>query len=83
MLDTIESLVVVLDRSGEIQIFNRACENLTEYSFEEARGRCVWDFLLLPGEAKSVRDVFRQLSMGHFPNSHENCWVTRSASSTV
>jgi len=43
ILDTVGALVIVLDRDGRIVRFNRACEQLTGYSFEEARGRFLWD----------------------------------------
>jgi len=41
------------------------------------RGRCCWDFLLIPEEVHSVRAVFENLQAGQFPSQHENCWVTR------
>ena len=78
VLDTIGALVVVMNDKGEIIRFNRACEQLTGYRFGEVRGRHVWDFLLLPDEAKGVKEVFHKLRAGHFPNTHENCWVTRT-----
>lgn len=77
LLDTLGALVVMLDRRGRIVRFNRACEEATGYSFEEVRGQMVWDRLLLPEEVEPVRRVFHDLRAGHFPNTHENYWVTR------
>ena len=48
-------LVVVLDREGRIVQFNRVCQQLTGYSFEEVKGRRPWDFLLLPDETPAVK----------------------------
>jgi PAS domain S-box-containing protein len=77
ILDTVGSLVVVLDRSGRIVSFNRGCEVLTGYSFDEVRGKPFWDLFLVPEERESVRRVFDQLRAGYFPNRHENHWKTR------
>ncbi|UCE88937.1 MAG: PAS domain S-box protein [Pseudomonadota bacterium] len=78
ILDTVGSLVVVLDRDGRIIGFNQACEQTTGYRFDEMQGSTVWDRLILPEEAEPVKKVFRTLTAGHYPNSHENYWVTRS-----
>jgi len=77
ILDVVDALVVVLDHEGRIVRFNRACEETTGYSFTEVAGVKVWDRLLLPEEAGPVEEVFKSLSSGEYPNSHENCWVTK------
>jgi PAS domain-containing protein len=58
VLDTAGALVVVLDREGRIARFNRACERTTGYSFDEVRGRLLWDLFLIPDEVKQVKAVF-------------------------
>jgi diguanylate cyclase (GGDEF)-like protein/PAS domain S-box-containing protein len=78
VLNTVGALVAVLDRSGRIVAFNRACEQTTGYRFEEVRGRYVWDLLIPPEQAAGVRDVFARLTAGNFPNHHENYWLTRA-----
>jgi PAS domain S-box-containing protein len=80
VLETASALIVVLDRQGRIVRFNRTCEQLTGYTFEEVCGKQVWDLLLLPEEAEVVKAVFAQLLTGHFPNKHENYWVARDGS---
>jgi PAS domain S-box-containing protein len=77
VLKTIGALVVILDRQGRIVGFNRACEEMTGYSFPEVEGRCFWDFLLTADEVESVRTVFEQLRAGQFPKEHENHWVAK------
>jgi PAS domain S-box-containing protein len=77
VLDTAGALVVVLDREGRIVRFNRACERTTGYSFDEVRGRLLWDLFLIPDEVKQVKAVFEQLQAGQFPNKHENHWLTK------
>ncbi len=77
VLNTVGALVVVLDDSGGIVRFNRRCREVTGYTYEEAKGRALWDFLLVPDEIESVRAVFQELKAGDFPNTHENYWVTK------
>jgi PAS domain S-box-containing protein len=77
ILDTIWALVVVLDRSARIVRFNRACERMTGYSFDEVKGREIWPLLIAPHEVPVVRRVFDELLGGRFPNEFENDWVTR------
>jgi PAS domain S-box-containing protein len=77
VLNTASALVIVLDPQGRIVRFNRACERLTGYRFEEVEGRCFWDLFLDPREVAPVRAVFERLRAGHFPNAHENAWLTR------
>ncbi|MHB1093859.1 EAL domain-containing protein [Thiobacillus sp.] len=54
ILDNAGALVLVLDREGRIRRFNRACEELTGYSFKQVEGRVPWDFLLPPEERDQV-----------------------------
>ena len=80
ILDTANALIVVLDEQGRIVRFNRACEQVTGYSFEEVKGRCFWDFLLIPEEVEPVKVVFQDLLAANFPNEYENYWVARDGS---
>ena len=77
ILETVSALVVVLDAEGRIVRFNRMCEQATGYSFEEVRGRCLWDTLLVAEEVDKVKTVFKSLQAGNFPNQAENYWVAR------
>jgi diguanylate cyclase (GGDEF)-like protein/PAS domain S-box-containing protein len=80
ILENAGALVVVLDREGRIRRFNRACEELTQYSFEEVEGDFVWDHFLTPEERDSVReDAFNALARNpHSQRStHTNHWVAR------
>lgn len=77
VLDTVGALVVVLDRDGRIVRFNRTCERVTGYRFDEIKDRSFWDFLLVPEEIAPVKRVFEQLRAGDFPLNFENSWVTK------
>ena len=80
VLDTVGSMVIVLDRCGRICLFNHACERLTGYSAKEALGRPLWDFLLAQEERDSVKAALDDLRDGTIPNRHENYWVTKEGS---
>jgi len=77
ILDTVSTLVLVLDREGRIVRFNKTCEKVTGYSFTELKGKPFWEKLLLPEELREVKKVFEELTAGHFPNRHENYWLTK------
>ncbi len=77
ILDVVGALVVVLDREGRIVRFNRACEELTGYTFAEVKDRYVWDLFLIPEELEPVRQVFEKLRAGDFPLRFENYWLTK------
>jgi PAS domain S-box-containing protein len=80
VIDTVDCLVVVLDRQGHIIRFNRACEQLSGYSFDEVKGSSYIDLLLMPEERKVVKAVFEDICSGQFPNTYKNHWLTRDGS---
>lgn len=78
VLETAGALVVVLDPLGRIVRFNRACVQTTHYLFKEVKGQYFWDLFLTPEETEPVKQAFERLRAGHFPNQHENDWLTRT-----
>jgi len=80
VLDTVGALIIVIDREGRVVRFNRMCEELTGFRFEEVRGRVLWDLLITPEQREGVRVVFDELQRGELPSSHENDWITRDGS---
>lgn len=77
ILDTVGALVAVLDRAGRIIRFNRACEQTSGHSFEDVRGRFMWELFSVPEEAERFRESFEQLRSGLVPSNNESYWVTR------
>jgi diguanylate cyclase (GGDEF)-like protein/PAS domain S-box-containing protein len=77
VLDIAGSLVCVLDPEGRILRFNRACEVVTGYSFEEVQGRPFYEFLLPPEEIEAVKEALGRLREGEPPAASENNWITR------
>ena len=78
VLDTAGALVVVVDREGRIVRFNQASEETTGWRAEEVRGRPFWELFLVEDEIDTVKQVFRHLAQGQFPNAHENYWLTKT-----
>lgn len=77
ILDTVGALVVVLDRNGQIIRLNRACEELTGYSWQESRGRTIWEFFVAPSQAEQFKRLLQQVSATSSRTQHESCWITR------
>ena len=74
ILDTVGALVVVLDPSGRIVRFNRACERTSGFSFEEVRGKYFWN-LLVPEERDRLSAIFEQLKTGRPVDDFESYWI--------
>lgn len=77
VLDTAGALVVVLDLEGTIIRFNRACEEITGYSFKEVVNKKFWNIFLLPEEVDIVMERFLKLKKGRSPVNGENHWLTK------
>ena len=77
VLDTAGALVCVFDPDGRFIRFNRACELVSGYTFEEIRGRPMYDFLIPKDEVEAVRAALGRLRAGEPPEPNVNHWVTR------
>ncbi len=79
VLDTVGALVVMLSPSGSIVRFNRACELISGYSFEEVRGHYFWDLFPAPEEARGFRALLQALRPGQ-QRPYESDWAARDGS---
>lgn len=70
ILDTADSLIFVLDREGRITRFNRTCEKISGYTFEEVKYKHVWDLFSI--EKEFAKKTFQQLLAGSNPGTHEH-----------
>ena len=77
VLDTVSALIVALDPQGRIVRFNRACERTTGYSFDEVKGKHLWDLLLVPEELGPVKAVFETLQSTQLPSQFTNHWLAK------
>ncbi|HEY4767253.1 MAG TPA: PAS domain S-box protein [Candidatus Sulfotelmatobacter sp.] len=77
ILDTVSALVMVLDPDGRILRFNRACEQMTGYTFAEVQGKPIWELFLIPEEAHRFRTLVQKTCDDQSPQEDESCWVSR------
>jgi PAS domain S-box-containing protein len=77
VVDTVDALVLVLSPAGSILQFNRACEDLSGFSFAEVRGRYFWDLFPVPEEAVRFKGILESLRAGHPMTDYESDLVTR------
>ena len=78
VLNTISALVLVFDTAGRIVRFNRACENISGYSFGDLAGRAFPEELFPPGERETTIRIFEQVRSGDTTESFEINWRTKS-----
>ncbi|MDX2256321.1 MAG: response regulator [Pseudanabaenaceae cyanobacterium bins.39] len=79
ILDTVGSLVFVLDRDGQIVRFNHECERISGYRYEEVFGRKFSDIFLLPEDRQEFEHSFLETLSLAKPSSYENIWLDNSA----
>ncbi|MFN3486451.1 MAG: putative bifunctional diguanylate cyclase/phosphodiesterase, partial [Planctomycetota bacterium] len=77
VLDTITTLVLVLDPAGRIVRLNRAAAHLLGYSPEELLGRAFGETLFAPEDRAQVQAILGRPQATAPPESHEHAWVTR------
>jgi PAS domain S-box-containing protein len=72
VIQTTGGLIIGLDQEGRIQLFNRACEKISGYTFEEVAGKPFGDLFLPPEEAETVKSLFKSIARGEAPSESEN-----------
>ncbi|MDX1521594.1 MAG: GAF domain-containing protein, partial [Anaerolineae bacterium] len=77
VLDTAGALVLVLDAKGRILRFNRACEAITGYTFDEVHGQIFWEMLLSFDERLELIKHFNEVMIGTGANSFQTHLMTK------
>ena len=75
ILNTVGTLVVVLDWQGRIVRFNRACEQVSGFSFEEVREQFIWDLLGSAESGNKFRQSFERTCAERRLQEHESTWM--------
>ena len=70
-------LLCVIGRDGKVVHFNRACENLTDFSFGEIKTQCLWDVVATPEESLAMEAEMLALFKGPFPLHTTSVWSAR------
>lgn len=63
-LNTADLLIVMVDPHGRIVLFNRACQEVTGYSAQEAAGRFLWDVLSSEAMTEPTKQIFQRVCAG-------------------
>jgi PAS domain S-box-containing protein len=78
LIETAGAMIVGLDPSGAIHLFNKAAEEITGYTSEELAGRD-WFEVVVPQERyPGVREEFERLLAGGLPQEYESSILTKS-----
>jgi diguanylate cyclase (GGDEF)-like protein/PAS domain S-box-containing protein len=81
VLDHAGALVVILNSEQRIVRFNQACEQATGYSYDEVKGKRIWNLFTIPEEVDQVKAIFERLAAGHYPLEYESRWLTKEGDS--
>lgn len=76
--DTVGALVVVMDEGGRIVRFNRACEEVSGYRFEDVQGKKIWDILVPGADVPRCQDLISELPALQRQKLYECQWLTKS-----
>jgi PAS domain S-box-containing protein len=77
VLDTMSALVLVVDPAGRIVRFNRACEEISGYTFAELAGRSFPQELFLPKERGQAFDLVEHAGTERRRQPTEMHWLSR------
>jgi diguanylate cyclase (GGDEF)-like protein/PAS domain S-box-containing protein len=80
VLEIAGSLICVFDPDGRFLRFNRACEIVSGYSFEEIAGRTFYEFLIPDFEIAGLKAALGGLRPGEPATANVNQWLTRDGS---
>jgi PAS domain S-box-containing protein len=78
ILDSIGTLVVVLDPRMRIVRFNRVCEETTGYSFADVRSRFIWDLMSVPEQSERFHRALQEIRDGRPVQDFEIAWESRT-----
>ena len=79
LVEAADVLIIGLNSRGRITLFNRKCEEITEYSRDEVMGKSIFTLLIPTDERKEARQRFKQLLAGEKPKfAPLTSWVTKS-----
>jgi PAS domain S-box-containing protein len=82
ILDSMDVLVVILDRNGSLIRFNQACERLFGYTTEEIRSNLVTGILPLPGGSLgAIKQILNVIRYSNSTEMHETEWSTKDGQS--
>lgn len=73
LIDTAQSIILILDTKGQIVRFNPYMEAISGYHFDEVKGRDWFSTFLPEREQQHIRKIFDKAIAG-IPNTHDNIY---------
>lgn len=77
VLQTVDALVLVLDRQRQVVRVNSTCERVTGFSLEEIKGRPIWNVFCVPEEVDKFRRLLETLREKAPPIEYESYLLTK------
>ena len=78
LIRTANAMIIGLDTSGNVTIFNKAAEDVTGYPAEEMMGRNWFDLAVPKDRLMEVHEVFTDLAEGKIQETFENPIITKA-----
>lgn len=78
ILETAGALIIVLNHEGKIINFNKASQDLSGFSIDEAKNHFIWEFLLPGLEAKRMRKIIDSIKNRPMPSNFQAAIKTKS-----
>lgn len=78
VLDNLSVCVVVLNKNGEIVLFNKAAQQLTGYSLDNLKGKPIWSDFTPPDEIEKVKSMFTGLKNTKSIEPMERVWKSKT-----
>lgn len=75
ILNTVGTLILVLDLDGRVVQFNRACERTTSLRFEQVRDKPAADLFPAGEDRERFRSAFEHLRAGRLSQDFEGRWL--------
>jgi PAS domain S-box-containing protein len=77
VLEMADRMVVGLDMDGRVIAMNRASEQVTKFSLDEARRRPFWDLFIGPEDQDLIEGIFRNARASNVPNEFEGDLIAK------
>jgi PAS domain S-box-containing protein len=77
VLELADRMVVSLDMDGRVIAMNRACQQVTKFSLDEARQRPFWDLFIDPEDRDLLEGIFRNARTSNVPNEFDGDLIAK------
>jgi len=75
ILDTAGALVIVCDPEGIILSFNRSCQERSDFSMDEIKGKLLWQAFIAKEDQDTIKNVVHKLASNDEPVKLISKWI--------